>query len=178
LAYEKKLVIFFAVLFNGSYTSTNHCKCNGYQPPKFVVNANLLFTETAQKIILGDSITIAGGSKPYQYSWFSDGNLIGNTLTLEIPRSTPHSSIIFTVKDSNNCSYTKNASFVNINEIKEDTSNISVYPNPTTDFIVINTKGIDEKLDVSIYDSQGVFLFKKQIAGTRFYPFISNNLNN
>ena len=154
--------LFFLTIFTQAQTIV---KVLVIQPPELKIIADDLYTETQQKIILGDSVTIEGGVQPYSYAWYNDGNKIGSSLILEVPKTTPLNNISLTVKDVNNCSCNENALGTSINEIDNSASKINIYPNPATNFIVINNPSVDEKLDITIIDSKGATLIKKQITG-------------
>lgn len=136
------------------------------QPKKLEIVANELFSQSATSIILGSNVKIEGGVSPYSYTWLKDSQPIGNSLVSEVPLNTSTSGLTLKVKDANNCSCTKGALLTGTTDIKEDLFNIGVYPNPAKDFLIINPNKIEGTLHVSIFDSKGTFLLKKQIEGT------------
>ena len=42
------------------------------QPDKFeIIVTDVLFTMTDNSVVFGESLTLSGGTAPYQYKWFS-----------------------------------------------------------------------------------------------------------
>jgi hypothetical protein len=141
------------------------------RPEKLEILAEELFTQTGNLTILGDNVSIEGGISPYRFSWFKDGNVIGTSLILEVSKSIPTNRFALTVKDARNCSCTRNAYLTNSENIKQAISNIAVYPNPASNYIILNPEGIEGRLDVSFFDVRGILLMTKQISGTSVLDF-------
>lgn len=135
------------------------------QPPVLTIAASELVTQTDTKYILGANVSVGGGVAPYQYLWIKDGKQVGTSLVIEIPKPVTLNSVSLTVKDANNCSATQNSPGTGIIVLKEQPENVAVYPNPATNFIIIDPKVISEVFNITICDSKGFVLIKDHITG-------------
>ncbi len=134
------------------------------QAEELEIIADELFYETANSIVLGENVSVQGGTLPYEYSWYRDSEYIGNTLILEIANLPAAESFTLKVTDAENCTCSKNSNQVNIDEESEDLCTIEIFPNPASDFIIINPNNINEKLDITLYDNKGYPVLLKQIT--------------
>jgi hypothetical protein len=93
-------------------------KVNINQPKKLEVVSSSFYTITRDSILLGGDVHIEGGASPYHYSWINNGQIIGSSLKLEVPKPTLGNdySLTLVVNDSNNCNCTANS--IDINVIK------------------------------------------------------------
>ena len=162
---KRTWVIFILLFLSISSQAQTIVKVMVNQPEILEIVANELFSQTINTTILGDQVTINGGVSPYQYSWLNEGNILGTSLVLEVPKFTPTNSLTLTVTDANNCSCIRNAILTNIEDINLDKSKMAVYPNPASDFIIIDPREINGILDISIFDNSGVRLLNRQING-------------
>ncbi len=134
------------------------------QAEELEVIADELFYETTNSIILGESVTVQGGTLPYQYLWYKDSEFIGNTLIMETSNLSAAESFTLVVTDAENCTYSMSSNQEDIDEDKEDLRKIEIFPIPASDFIIINPNNINEKLDVTLYDNKGSRVLIKQIT--------------
>lgn len=162
---KNRIWLLFLLLFTISGQAQTIVKVIVDQPAVLEIVANNLFSQTASKTILGEEVTINGGELPYHYSWLNNGLNIGTSLLIELPTFTPSNSLKLTVVDANNCSCTRNTILTDIDDINRSQSNIKVYPNPASNFIIINPLEINGILDISIFNTNGLCALSKQIVG-------------
>lgn len=162
-SFRKKVWLFYMLFLPLIMQSQTIVKMMVDQPKKLDIIADELYSFTTQSIILGENVLVEGGLAPYRYFWLKDGQQIGTTLRLEVSQSTPLNAVVLTVKDANNCNCSKNAIPTDLNVISEN--KIKVYPNPTTDFIIVDPQEMDGLFNLSIFDGKGIYLIRKQISG-------------
>ncbi|MDD2385987.1 MAG: T9SS type A sorting domain-containing protein [Bacteroidales bacterium] len=133
------------------------------QPEKLQIIADELYYETENSFVLGESVIVDGGTVPYSYSWFQDNMLIGDELSMEILKPVSFDFLEFTVKDAENCSDTKTSDFTDVEQTISELS-VLVYPNPASNYIIINPNDIISELDVLIFDNKGNNVINKKIT--------------
>jgi len=150
----------------GTYglTVTDHNGCTGSQTytvdePNFplIINANITDASSTVATNGAIDITITGGTSPYVYEW-SNGSSEADLTNL-----TPGAYLV-TVTDANNCSlattFVVNVSS-GIDAILND--KISIYPNPTSEEIKIETTGSTIH-SIQLYNEQGQLVIEKSIS--------------
>jgi hypothetical protein len=75
-------------------------------------------------------VPVAGGTEPYEYAWTTGAN----TSSALIPFDQNHE---LTVTDANGCVVTNEVSFFFVNQQEFSESLPKIYPNPSTDFVII-----------------------------------------
>lgn len=134
------------------------------QPEKLQVVASELYYETENSFVLGESVIVEGGTVPYFYSWFQDNLLIGDELIMEISKPVSFNHLELAVKDAENCSETISTDITDVEQaISENT--VLVYPNPTSNYLIINPNDLNFELDVLVFDNKGNNVINKKIAG-------------
>lgn len=134
------------------------------QPEKLQIIADELYYETENSFILGESIIVEGGTMPYFYSWFQDNMFIGDELSMEILKPVSFDFLELTVKDAENCSDIRTSDFTDVEQTISELS-VVVYPNPASNYIIINPNDIISELDVLIFDNKGNNVINRKITG-------------
>ncbi|MDD2635130.1 MAG: T9SS type A sorting domain-containing protein [Bacteroidales bacterium] len=134
------------------------------QPEKLQVVASELYYETENSFVLGESVIVEGGTVPYFFSWFQDNLLIGDELIMEISKPVSFNHLELAVKDAENCSETISTDITDVEQtISENT--VLVYPNPASNYLIINPNDLNFELDVLVFDNKGNNVINKKIAG-------------
>jgi len=135
----------------------------------FVINVNTVPTVSASassyQVCKGDNVTLTGtGASNYQ--WSSSGSLIlfGNPVVMTAQSSGGYT---MTGTDANGCSGV--FKFVidvdactGINELANAGNDVTVYPNPTTGFFKLSSKGTEIK-SAEVFDITGKSVFSESI---------------
>jgi hypothetical protein len=134
------------------------------QPEKLeIIVTDDLFTEMDNSIVFGESISVNGGTEPYQYSWQRDDVVIGTDPLLTIPGPLVSGSYSLLVTDSNNCTF--KVITTGNKETDAPLSGISVYPVPASRSLTIDPNDITDVLNITFYNSGGTIMLKKKISG-------------
>jgi len=128
-----------------------------------IINANL--NEMNGSV----DVSVSGGTMPYTYQWKNtNGQIIGNAEDIDGLAAGTYSLLII---DANGC---QSQSFYTIQTINATTQidtegQLILYPNPTSNWAVIEVKGMDnmERLKVSIFDVTGKLVRVQQGAGNQ-----------
>lgn len=127
--------------------------------------------ECRHYISLGDSVQLGhgvfGGIPPYSFSWTPTESLSDSTI--ENPWAKPNSFLTYytlEITDSIGC---KTWSFCKVytealnRPIKEEQSNIQIYPNPISDRSVIEWTQSFQPVQMNVYDLTGRIIYSKVI---------------
>ena len=156
------LLILFAISSSLSAQTVVNVLIN--QPQKLDISATELTTQNADTLVLGESVSIAGGTAPYQYNWLNGSQHIGATLIVKLPHTSANGDYTLNVIDANNCSCSKNSTQLGINNPNESKSVISIFPNPTSGRISVNYQN-PELLYITVFDYKGIVVYNSQITG-------------
>lgn len=118
--------------------------------------------EDPENTIIGEDITVTGGTSGYIYSW-ADG--FGNTFHSKTVSVSSFGSYYLTVTDANNCSAKDTLQVlnsVNIDHIAAGNSS-TLFPNPTTGNVFIPLEGFNDELEISVVSLSGKLVFKLNI---------------
>jgi hypothetical protein len=134
------------------------------QPEKLeIIVTDDLFTEIDNAIVFGETITVNGGTEPYQYSWQRDDVVIGTNPLLTIPGPLVSGSYSLLVTDSNNCTF--KVITTDNKEAEAPLSGFSVYPVPASRSLTIDPNDITGVLNVTFYNSGGTIMLQRKISG-------------
>jgi large repetitive protein len=159
----------------GTYalTVTDHNGCTGSQTftvdePNFplILNANITDASAISAADGAIDITTTGGTAPYAYQWST------GVTTPDLTDLTAGAYLI-TVTDINDCSIS--TTFVvdvtsGVSDIDEN--QLVVYPNPSADFIQIESTE-DQINQVKLYDIMGKLVFEQSINDTKYTMNVS-----
>jgi len=115
---------------------------------------------------LGDTVTCPS-SIGYSYQWFFNGNpILGATDSFYVAHTTGTYSV--RVTDSLGCNALSNGVYVlitSVNELRVDSRQLIVYPNPVTDQLCIyNYQLLTVNCQLSVYNVLGERVFSRQFA--------------
>jgi hypothetical protein len=133
------------------------------QPKMLVIDAgDDISVEDPENTIIGEDITVTGGTSEYIYSW-ADG--FGNSYNSKTVSVSSFGSYYLTVTDVNNCSAKDTLQVlnsVNINPIAAGNSS-ALFPNPSTGNVFIPVEGFKDELQISVVSVSGKEVFKLNI---------------
>lgn len=109
-----------------------------------------------------------------QYQWYFEGNLVSgaNALSL-IPADTGYYYV--EVWDSNGCSIVSDSFFVSssigLENLKDDSSQFLVYPNPSTGYFALKFPDENQNSTVVLYNLAGQIVFEQNTSGFEILIF-------
>jgi len=119
------------------------------------------------------NVNIIGGATPYHVQW-NDPFLQTTVTAINLQAGTYY----VTITDNYGCIKTDMAtvsSYVNINEIGS-LSPIRVYPNPATDYVLVDSKDLSTNASIRIYDTFGRMVINQPINGKVSVKNLSNGI--
>jgi hypothetical protein len=144
------LFIFVRVL---SYSQETIINVSLSQPREIKINAgdDLSFSGN-QSIILGNELTVTGGTPDFNFLWRDDLTLLGNTSTISVSQAGKY---YVTVEDSKNCSDTDTVFVINTSVSNKEMTDISIYPNPVFDRLFLQADGNNPIYKIEILSVKG-----------------------
>ena len=162
-------LIFAGILFAVPLHSQTIVEVMADQPEKFeIIVSEELYHETDSSFVFGQDMSVTGGKGPYQYSWYSDDQLIATDQLLEILFPLDKEIYTLVVSDANNCSavfYVEHGLSLSSVTIDEIHSLVSVYPVPASRYITIDPHDITGIMNVTIFSIHGSVLLNRSISG-------------
>jgi hypothetical protein len=134
------------------------------QPKMLVIDAGEdISVEDPENIIIGEDITVTGGTSEYSYSW-ADGS--GNTYNSRTVSVSSFGSYYLTVTDANNCSAKDTLQVLNnvFTDPGIDRTSAILFPNPSSGTINIPLAGFTGELQIRVLSASGSLVFKKDIS--------------
>jgi hypothetical protein len=161
-----------------------------FQPPEFGIEVSSTDTLVVMgnSVDLGKNIEVFGGTGRYDFTWAPSENLSDSKNLRAIAKPSVTTIYYLTVSDGNDCSFTVDYT-INVDEVgvgvdettnENQTIEILLYPNPNIGFFKVQINGLpSEKLELSIFNSQGRFILNKKITQFTgsYTEVISSKLN-
>lgn len=152
-----------------------------YQFKTSIEKLNISFSADSTEIYLGSDINltadVTGSSANLKYSWFIEGeSFTGNNLVFT-PSQTGKYDVSLNVESANGCStvldmenYITVLDFNDTNRIGldkiEEHLHVLIYPNPSYDYVYIDTKvyDLDNEIEIALFDITGKAIKSQQIV--------------
>ncbi len=123
------------------------------QNPVLSVSSEAVYLQlSGETMQIGADLVITGGSGSYSYEWKNAGVVLGTDAVLEISEG---GTYILTITDTCDCSI--DVSFVvkdaGVSAVSE--SVFDVYPVPASDYIMVESKGVQRICQIALVSMQG-----------------------
>ena len=145
-----------------TYQITDNLSCEFTDTVEIAQAAPIALTISQQSNILAANTT--GGTQPYFFSWWTSNGLVWNSQGINISQSGNYYCVVY---DANNCNSDTVTYFVTETGANDFAiTELSIYPNPSSDYFNIDFPYQLEAVAVEIKDVLGRVLVKKQFKNT------------
>ncbi len=150
-------------------TVTNNVGCTATATKKVTASApGASITVTGSLVLCGGStVTLTASGTNMTYQWTKDGvNISGATNKVYVASTAGSYRVIVT--NSNGCSKLSAAKVVTQcarmgDVVNESEHNLSLYPNPTAEFITVSFDSEDAVADIQVINAEGVTVLAKEV---------------
>lgn len=136
------------------------------QMPKLMANAGDDVVQGSNPIVLGGNPVAQGGTPPYSYLWSPPTGLSNSQVEKPILNASQGFTNTYSVSitDSKNCLAQDEVSIEVITAIEKFRESSSFYPNPTSDYIMIESPFTIDV--VKIFSPEGKIIMTKRVSTT------------
>jgi len=137
----------------------------------FKISSQSVSIVPGESLVLGNDISISGGSGNYKYSWSPGKSLNDSTLLKPIAKPTNTTTYILTVVDEFGCSFSL-SNVVNVQKTNPviilDNNKFGLeailFPNPNTGTFKVQLSGEPQRrIDLIIFDYSGKIILRKSV---------------
>ena len=152
---------------SGTYkdTATNAFGCS------FFITTNLTINLANAGTVSVSGITLTANQTGVKYKWADCDNNFSHFITDTAKSFTPvrngnYAVIVVTPEGCRDTSACTSIMSVDLEEYVIDEDNISVYPNPATDFVTVDvlSQNINEEVTIRLFDAIGKMIYSKQVS--------------
>jgi Secretion system C-terminal sorting domain len=128
------------------------------QPRELAINAGQDVDLSGDSVVLGDDLSISGGTPDFAFKWVSDKNEEFHTQVITIHRAGLY---VLTVTDARKCSDMDTVMVIStrLDDAPQDAACL-VYPNPAGDLVWVQAQNDERVLSVEGFSVKGEKLFK------------------
>ncbi|MBK8808210.1 MAG: T9SS type A sorting domain-containing protein [Bacteroidales bacterium] len=180
-----KIVFFLWVLVSAAFSQTQvNLAVKQLDDLSYSLKNSEVTIAKGESVVLASDLKINGGTGTYEYYWFPT-NMVDNA-TLEKPTTKPDKTTSYyqTITDGNDCRLYLTYNVIvkddgngtSIPELRKETINLSLSPNPAQEKVTVTLKGepTNAPIYISISDNTGKIVYLKSInsfSGSEKIPF-------